>query len=113
MPSGESPIGGVNASSSTVSLLTENLLAMYIPREESLLSQNSRLWNGIATSTWIRLREGMLTDVHTSLDDRLKGIQIRYLPQTICRKSDKDRAAAMIQTIDKRLNTMRIMRSLE
>nr|GEY99350.1 hypothetical protein [Tanacetum cinerariifolium] len=41
---------------STVLLLTGNLLAMYIPREESLLSRNSRLWNGIATSTWIRLR---------------------------------------------------------
>nr|GFB39006.1 hypothetical protein [Tanacetum cinerariifolium] len=60
-----------------------------------------------------KFSEGMLTDVRTSLDDRLKGIQMRYLPQTICRKSDKDRAAAMIQTIDKRLNTMRIMRSLE
>nr|GEY68303.1 hypothetical protein [Tanacetum cinerariifolium] len=29
------------------------------------------------------------------------------------RKSDKERAAAMIQAIDKKLNTMRIMRSLE
>nr|GFC66100.1 hypothetical protein [Tanacetum cinerariifolium] len=33
----ESPVGGVNVSSSTVLLLTGNLLAMYIPREESLL----------------------------------------------------------------------------
>nr|GFC16020.1 hypothetical protein [Tanacetum cinerariifolium] len=30
----ESPIGGVNVSSSTVSLLTGSLLVMYIPREE-------------------------------------------------------------------------------
>nr|GFC46004.1 hypothetical protein [Tanacetum cinerariifolium] len=86
---------------------------MYIPREESLMSRNSRLWNGIATSTWIGLRDGTLTDVHTALDDRLKGIQMRYLPQTIWRKSEKDRAAAMIQAIDKRLKTRRIMRSLE
>nr|GEZ54537.1 hypothetical protein [Tanacetum cinerariifolium] len=41
MPSRESPIGGVNVSSSTVLLLTESLLAMCILREESLLSQNS------------------------------------------------------------------------
>nr|GEU85689.1 hypothetical protein [Tanacetum cinerariifolium] len=54
-----------------------------------------------------------LTNVRTSLDDRLKGIRMRYLPQTIWRKSDKDRAAAMIQAIDKRLKTRRIMRSLE
>nr|GEW12410.1 retrovirus-related Pol polyprotein from transposon TNT 1-94 [Tanacetum cinerariifolium] len=46
-------------------------------------------------------------------DDRLKGIRMKYLPQSIWRKSDKDRAAAMIQAIDKRLKTKRIMRSLE
>nr|GEZ26531.1 putative ribonuclease H-like domain-containing protein [Tanacetum cinerariifolium] len=46
-------------------------------------------------------------------DDRLKGIRMQYLPQTIWRKGDKDRAAAMIQAIDKMLNTRRIMRSLE
>nr|GFA91419.1 hypothetical protein [Tanacetum cinerariifolium] len=54
-----------------------------------------------------------LTDVRTALDNRLKGIQMRYLPQTIWRKSDKDRVAAMIQAIDKRMKTRRIMRSLE
>nr|GEX35052.1 hypothetical protein [Tanacetum cinerariifolium] len=36
-----------------------------------------------------------------------------YLPQTIWRRSDKDRAAAMTQAIDKQLKTRRIMRSLE
>nr|GEW56730.1 reverse transcriptase domain-containing protein [Tanacetum cinerariifolium] len=54
-----------------------------------------------------------LTDVRTALDDCLKGIQMKYLPQSIWRKSDKDKAAAMIQAIDKRLKTRRIMRSLE
>nr|GEX36764.1 hypothetical protein [Tanacetum cinerariifolium] len=54
-----------------------------------------------------------ITDVRTALDDRVKGIQMKYLPQSIWRKSDKDRAAAMIQAIDKRLKTRRIMRSLE
>nr|GFB35041.1 hypothetical protein [Tanacetum cinerariifolium] len=56
---------------------------------------------------------GTLTDVRTALDNRLKGIRMKYLPQSIWRKSDKDRAAAMIQAIDKQLKTRRIMRSLE
>nr|GFB65034.1 hypothetical protein [Tanacetum cinerariifolium] len=37
-----------------------------------------------------------LNDVSTALDDRLKGIRMRYLPHTIWRKSNKDRAAVMI-----------------
>nr|GEU39088.1 hypothetical protein [Tanacetum cinerariifolium] len=54
-----------------------------------------------------------LNDVRDALDDRLKGIRMQYLPTTIWRKRDKDRAAAMIQAIDKMLKTKRIMRSLE
>ncbi|GJU87948.1 hypothetical protein Tco_1300371 [Tanacetum coccineum] len=50
---------------------------------------------------------------NTALDDRLKGIQMKYLPQTIWRQSDRDKAGAMIQAIDKQLKTRRIMRSLE
>nr|GEY31274.1 hypothetical protein [Tanacetum cinerariifolium] len=63
----------------------------------------------------LKLKEAdrTLTDVRTALDDRLKGIRMKYLPQSIWRKRDKDRAAAMIQAIDKRLKTRRIMRSLE
>nr|GEY90599.1 hypothetical protein [Tanacetum cinerariifolium] len=38
---------------------------------------------------------------------------MQYLPQTIWRKGDKDKAAVMIQAIDKMLKTRRIMRSLE
>nr|GEZ50980.1 hypothetical protein [Tanacetum cinerariifolium] len=60
-----------------------------------------------------KFSDGTLTDVRTALDDRLKGIQMQYLPQSIWRKSNKDRAAAMIHAIDKRLKTRRIMRSLE
>nr|GEX32435.1 hypothetical protein [Tanacetum cinerariifolium] len=60
-----------------------------------------------------KFSDGTLTDVRTALDDRLKGIRMKYLPQSIWRKSDKDRAAAMIQAIDKRLKTRRIIRSLE
>nr|GEV41087.1 hypothetical protein [Tanacetum cinerariifolium] len=54
-----------------------------------------------------------LNDVRNALDDRLKGIRMQYFPQKIWRKGDKDRAAAMIQAIDKMLKTKRIMRSLE
>nr|GEV61162.1 hypothetical protein [Tanacetum cinerariifolium] len=60
-----------------------------------------------------KFSDGTLTDVRTALDDRLKGIQMQYLPQSIWRKSDKDRAAAMIQDIDKRLKTKRIVKSLD
>nr|GEX78333.1 hypothetical protein [Tanacetum cinerariifolium] len=60
-----------------------------------------------------KFSDGMLNDVQTALDDHLKGIRMKYLPQTIWRRSDKERAAAMIQAIDKQLKTMRIMQSLE
>nr|GEX65472.1 hypothetical protein [Tanacetum cinerariifolium] len=40
-----------------------------------------------------------LTGVRTALDDRLKGIRMQYLPQSIWRKSDKDIAAAMIRLL--------------
>nr|GEW44844.1 hypothetical protein [Tanacetum cinerariifolium] len=59
-----------------------------------------------------KFSDGTLNDVCTALDDHLKGIRMKYLPQTIWRKSDKERAA-MIQAIDKQLNTRRIMRCLE
>nr|GEY92062.1 hypothetical protein [Tanacetum cinerariifolium] len=57
--------------------------------------------------------DGTLNDVRIALDDRLKGIRMKYLPQASWRKSDKERAAAMIQAIDKQLKTRRIMQSLE
>nr|GEY11964.1 hypothetical protein [Tanacetum cinerariifolium] len=60
-----------------------------------------------------KFSDGTLTDVRTTLDDRLKGIQMKYLPKSIWRKSDKERAAAMIQAINKQLKTRKIMRSLE
>nr|GEV84272.1 hypothetical protein [Tanacetum cinerariifolium] len=60
-----------------------------------------------------KFSDDTLNDVQTALDDRLKGIQMQYLPQTIWRRSDKDRATAMIQAIDKQLKTRRIMQSLE
>nr|GEY06544.1 hypothetical protein [Tanacetum cinerariifolium] len=60
-----------------------------------------------------KFSDGKLNDVRTALDDHLKGIRMKYLPQAIWRRSDKERAAAMIQAIYKQLKTRRIMRSLE
>nr|GFA07606.1 hypothetical protein [Tanacetum cinerariifolium] len=60
-----------------------------------------------------KISDGTLNDVCTALDDRPKGIRMKYQPQTIWRKSDKERAATMIQAVDKQLKTRRIMRSLE
>ncbi|GJY82059.1 hypothetical protein Tco_0494810 [Tanacetum coccineum] len=54
-----------------------------------------------------------LDDVRSALNDRLKGIRMEYLPQTFWNQRDKANARAMIQAIDKRLKTRRIMRSLE
>ncbi|GJS87992.1 hypothetical protein Tco_0770628 [Tanacetum coccineum] len=60
-----------------------------------------------------KFSDGTLNDVRTTLNDHLKGIRMKYLPQTIWRQSNRDKAAAMIQAIDKQLKTRRIIRSLE
>nr|GFD09583.1 hypothetical protein [Tanacetum cinerariifolium] len=60
-----------------------------------------------------KFSDGILNDVRNALDDRLNGIRMQYLPQAIWRKGNKDRAAAIIQSIDKMFKTRRIMRSLE
>ncbi|GJR46725.1 hypothetical protein Tco_1314828 [Tanacetum coccineum] len=60
-----------------------------------------------------KFSDSTLNDVRTALDDRLKGIQMKYLPRTIWRQSDRDKAGAMIQAIDKQLKTRRIIQSLE
>nr|GFA75941.1 hypothetical protein [Tanacetum cinerariifolium] len=60
-----------------------------------------------------KFSDGTLNDVRNALDDHLKGIRMQYLPTTIWRKGHKDRAAAMIQAIDKMLKTRRITISLE
>nr|GEW88945.1 hypothetical protein [Tanacetum cinerariifolium] len=43
-----------------------------------------------------KFNDGTLNDVQTALDDRLKRIQMKYLPQTIWKRSDTERATAMI-----------------
>ncbi|GJV64568.1 hypothetical protein Tco_1475396 [Tanacetum coccineum] len=60
-----------------------------------------------------KFSDGTLNGVRTVQNDRLKGIRMEYLPQTFWSQRDKANARAMIQAIDKRLKTRRIMRSLE
>ncbi|GJZ39221.1 hypothetical protein Tco_0585784 [Tanacetum coccineum] len=60
-----------------------------------------------------KFSDGTLDDVRSALNDRLKGIRMEYLPETFWNHRDKANARAMIQAIDKRLKTRRIMRSLE
>ncbi|GKB22822.1 hypothetical protein Tco_0862223 [Tanacetum coccineum] len=60
-----------------------------------------------------KFSDGTLDDLRTALNDRLKGIRMEYLPKTIWKQSDRERAKAMIQAIDKQLKSRRIMRSLE
>ncbi|GKF32335.1 hypothetical protein Tco_0102133 [Tanacetum coccineum] len=43
-----------------------------------------------------KFSDGTLDDVRTTLNDRLKGIRMEYLPKTIWRQSDRERAKAMI-----------------
>ncbi|GJR87274.1 hypothetical protein Tco_0211285 [Tanacetum coccineum] len=43
-----------------------------------------------------KFSDGSLDDVRTALNDRLKGIRMQYLPQTIWKQRDKDNARAMI-----------------
>nr|GEX54640.1 hypothetical protein [Tanacetum cinerariifolium] len=60
-----------------------------------------------------KFSDGTLNDVRTTLDDILKRIKMKYLPQTYWRNVDKERAGAMIQALDKQLKNRRIMRSME
>ncbi|GJT35489.1 hypothetical protein Tco_0925908 [Tanacetum coccineum] len=48
-----------------------------------------------------KFNDGTLNDVRTALDDILKRIGMKYLPQMYWKKVDTDRAGAMIQAIDK------------
>ncbi|GJT42735.1 hypothetical protein Tco_0951450 [Tanacetum coccineum] len=56
------------------------------------------------------LVQGKLTNL--TVEERL-AFNMKYLPQTIWRQSDRDKAGAMVQAIDKQLKTKRIMQSLE
>ncbi|GJX73888.1 putative reverse transcriptase domain-containing protein [Tanacetum coccineum] len=60
-----------------------------------------------------KFSDGTLNNVRSALDDILKRIRMEYLPQTVWRNVDRERAGAMIQAIDRQLKNRRLMRSLE
>ncbi|GJT89020.1 hypothetical protein Tco_1262871 [Tanacetum coccineum] len=68
-----------------------------------------------AISHWERKRvlKTAKAYVRSALDDILKRIQMKYLPQTVWRNVDNERAGAMMQAIDQQLRNKRIIRSLE
>ncbi|GJR06281.1 hypothetical protein Tco_0529265 [Tanacetum coccineum] len=90
MHSGESYIGGENDNNSMDLLLIGNLLEMSTPNnkdKKNILMRIDELYKS---------NDGTLNDVWTTLNDRLKGFRMKYLPQTIWRQSDRDKAGAMI-----------------
>ncbi|GKC00124.1 hypothetical protein Tco_0986260 [Tanacetum coccineum] len=56
-----------------------------------------------------KFSNGTLNDVRSALDDTLKKIWMKYLPHTIWKKVDRERAGAMIQTIDRQLMNRRLI----
>nr|GEV38889.1 hypothetical protein [Tanacetum cinerariifolium] len=114
---------GVKSYQKKLSLTKPNTYKSDLKRKEAytaysnpkgFIYQNKDKWNRLMRINELhKFNNGAPNDVWTALDDLLKGIQMQYLPQTIWRRSDKDRAATMIQAIDKQLKTRRIMRSLE
>nr|GEW13896.1 hypothetical protein [Tanacetum cinerariifolium] len=94
-------------------LSTGSLFEMPTQNVELSLSPNFRLLNGLITSIWIGSwkadkSHGRRTLCFQRLSKNVHkkhrhptGIRMKYLPQAIWRKSDKERAATMIQAIDK------------
>nr|GEY09866.1 hypothetical protein [Tanacetum cinerariifolium] len=112
MPSEESPIEGVNRRVEDLQLGVEsyqkklNLTNLDSNRSDlkhkeaytaysnprGFIYQNKDKRNRLMRINELhKFSDGTLTDVRTDLDDRLKGIRMQYLPQSIWRKSDKDR----------------------
>ncbi|GJX59086.1 reverse transcriptase domain-containing protein [Tanacetum coccineum] len=54
-----------------------------------------------------KFSDGTLNDVRCALNDILKRIRMEYLPQTVWRNVDRERAGAMIQAIDRQLRNIR------
>nr|GFD25912.1 hypothetical protein [Tanacetum cinerariifolium] len=78
----------------------EAYTAYFNPR--GFIYQNKDKQNGLMRIDELHnFSDDTLNDVRTALDDHLKGTRMKYLPQTIWRRSDKDREAAMIKAIDK------------
>ncbi|GJV92002.1 hypothetical protein Tco_1539815, partial [Tanacetum coccineum] len=87
-------------------------LAYFIPRGFIYLNKDKKNRLMLIDELY-KFSDGTLNDVRTALNDRPKGIRMEYLPKTIWRQSDRERAKAMIQAIEKMIKSRRIMRSLE
>ncbi|GJR51773.1 hypothetical protein Tco_1402294 [Tanacetum coccineum] len=60
-----------------------------------------------------KFSDSTLDDVWSALDDILKRIRLEYLPQTVWRNVDRERAGAMIQAINSPIDrNKRLLRSL-
>nr|GEW41700.1 hypothetical protein [Tanacetum cinerariifolium] len=73
----------------------EDLVPRTMWIEESIGYDKHALWL-MRIDELHKFRDRTLTDVRTSLADRLKRIRMQYLPQSIWRKGDKDKAMTMI-----------------
>nr|GEU88017.1 hypothetical protein [Tanacetum cinerariifolium] len=56
-----------------------------------------------------KFNDGMLTDVRTALEDRFKGIRMKYLPKSIWRKSDKDRTEWEVKFVESLARTKLVL----
>ncbi|GJS51284.1 hypothetical protein Tco_0624646 [Tanacetum coccineum] len=93
----------------------EDMLLLLILGKLTNLNIKERLALGVSLRMFTRstFSDGTLNDVRSALDDTLKRIQMKYLPQTIWREVDREREGSMIQAVDRQLRNRRIMRSLE
>ncbi|GKG60237.1 hypothetical protein Tco_0609901, partial [Tanacetum coccineum] len=60
-----------------------------------------------------KFNDDTLNDVRSAFNDILKRIRMEYLPQTVLRNVNRERAGDMIHAIDRQLKNRRLMRSLE
>ncbi|GKD66350.1 hypothetical protein Tco_1308458 [Tanacetum coccineum] len=60
-----------------------------------------------------KFSDGTLNDVWSALNDILKLIRMKYLPQIVWRNVNRERVGAMIQAINQQLRNRRLLRSLE
>nr|GEZ47063.1 hypothetical protein [Tanacetum cinerariifolium] len=118
MLSGESLIGGKHQQFYGFAFTRESARDVYSKRRIIIVIELQIIeWHDYKHLDWITMRrdddklykfkEGSFTRL------RIQDIEDMLLLLAIWRKSDKERAAAMIQAIDKQLKTRRIIRSLE
>ncbi|GJR96773.1 hypothetical protein Tco_0268947 [Tanacetum coccineum] len=78
----------------------EDMLILLIQGKLTNLNVEDRLAFGVSLRMLHhelhKFSDGTLDDVRTALNDRLKGIRMEYLPKTIWRQSDRERAKSII-----------------